>query len=71
MQKLKKYKDEINQHFTGIAINFEQNPIYNINQVKKHYRNKFSLVDNISLVENEINCFFVAPRYVVGCLLDN
>jgi|SRR5690554_3351796 len=70
IEKLKNYKI-LHSTFTGVAINFEQNPNYNKNKVIEDYNNykdlKFLDLDKpVSISENTINYFFVSRNYVLG-----
>jgi len=74
IEKLKNYKNS-HQVFTGIAINFEQNPNYNNKKVMEDYNNskelKFiELLKPISISENKINYFFISKEYVLGGTID-
>ena len=57
--------------FTGIAINFEQNPKYSVEAIYKDYNNydalKFTqLNEPILLLENTINYFFISKDFILG-----
>ncbi|NWG28997.1 MAG: hypothetical protein HXY48_10760 [Ignavibacteriaceae bacterium] len=70
IEKLRDYK-KLYSKFTGIAINFEQNPNYDKNKVIEDYNNyndlRFLEVEKpISISENTINYFFISRNYVLG-----
>lgn len=59
--------------FTGIALNFEQNPNYDKEKVKKDYNNFGDLLmedkNEIQLLEGTTNYFFISPKYIIGGFL--
>lgn len=58
---------KINRPFTGLALNFEQNPIYEKKSILHDYHNLNMLeVDKILVVENTINYYFIAKDYILG-----
>lgn len=70
IKKLFNYK-RLFPTFTGIAINFEQNPKYNIENIYRDYNNYDNLKledlgENILLAENEINYFFISKEFILG-----
>ncbi len=74
IKKLFDYK-RLYPTFTGIAINFEQHPTYDINKVKDDYNNFDSLKlieleKPISISENSINYFFITKYYVLGGIVN-
>lgn len=69
IKKLFDYK-RIFPTFTGIAINFEQNPKYSIESIYRDYNNydnlKFTqLKEPILLVKNAINYFFISKDFIL------
>lgn len=74
IEKLKDYK-KLNPIFTGVAINFEQNPDYNKSKVGEGYNNYnnlklFDLQKPVSILENTINYFFVSRNFVLGGIVN-
>lgn len=74
IEKLKDYK-KLNPAFTGIAINFEQNPDYNKNKVVEDYNNYndiklLELQKPVSISENTINYLFVSRNFVLGGIVN-
>lgn len=70
LEKLKDYKKS-HSSFTGIVINFEQNPKYEVECIYRDYNNydnlKFTqLKKPILLVENTINYFFICKDFILG-----
>ncbi len=70
IEKLREYKS-LHPAFTGITINFEQNPNYDKNKVLEDYNNyndlKFLELDKpVSILENTVNYFFISKNYLLG-----
>ena len=74
LEKLKDYKKS-HSSFTGIVINFEQNPNYESNKVQSAYNSydnlRFSKLENpLSISENMINCLFISKNYILSGIVD-
>lgn len=67
IEKLKEYKSN-RDSFCGIALNFEQNPNVEINDIKTCYEKiKFEEVKSeISIDESAINYFFIGRNFILG-----
>jgi len=70
IKKLQDYQ-KLHPSFTGLAINFEQNPYYNKEDVLKDYNdyNNIKMIDvkeSIDIVANSINYFFISKDFIVG-----
>ena len=75
IMKLCDYKKE-HHDFTGIAINFEQNPRVEKDSLFKDYNNHETLkieelTEGIELIPESINCFFICPKFTLGGLIIN
>lgn len=69
LEKLKDYKNS-HSSFTGIVINFEQNPNYESSKVQSAYNSydnlRFSNLEKpLSISENMINCLFISKNYIL------
>lgn len=74
LEKLKDYKIS-HKSFTGIVINFEQNPNYDSSKVQSAYNSydnlKFSQLEKpFSISENIINCLFISKNYILSGVVD-
>lgn len=74
LEKLKDYKKS-HSSFTGIVINFEQNPNYESSKVQSAYNSydnlKFSKLEKpLSISENMINCLFISKNYILAGVVD-
>lgn len=74
LEKLKDYKKS-NSSFTGIVINFEQNPNYESSKVQSAYNSydnlRFSNLEKpLSISENMINCLFISKNYILCSVVD-
>lgn len=74
LEKLKDYKKS-NSSFTGIVINFEQNPNYESSKVQSAYNsydklNFCKLEKPLSISENMINCLFISKNYILGSIVN-
>ena len=74
IEKLKDYK-RLNPTFTGVAINFEQNPNYDKDKILEDYNSyndlKFLELDKpVSISENTINYFFISKNYLLGGIVN-
>lgn len=74
LEKLKDYKRS-HPSFTGIVINFEQNPNYDSSKVQSAYNSyenlKFSQLEKqFSISENIINCLFITKNYILSGVVD-
>lgn len=74
LEKLKDYKKS-HSSFSGIVINFEQNPNYESSKVQSAYNSydnlKFSKLEiPLSISENMINCLFISKNYILSCVVD-
>lgn len=74
LEKLKDYKNS-HSSFTGIVINFEQNPNYESSKVQSAYNSydnlRFSNLEKpLSISENMINCLFISKNYILSSIID-
>lgn len=74
LEKLKDYKKS-HSSFTGIVINFEQNPNYESIKVQSAYNSydnlRFSKFEKpLSISENMINCLFISKNYILSGIID-
>lgn len=74
LEKLKDYRKS-HSSFTGIVINFEQNPNYDSSKVQSAYNSydnlKFSKLEKtLSISENMINCLFISKNYILSSVVD-
>ncbi len=74
LEKLKDYKNS-HSSFTGIVINFEQNPNYESSKVQSAYNSydnlKFSNLEKpLSISVNMINCLFISKNYILSGIVD-
>jgi len=74
LEKLKDYKKS-HSSFTGIVINFEQNPNYELGKVQSAYNSydnlRFSKLEKpLSISENMINCLFISKYYILSGSVD-
>jgi hypothetical protein len=74
LEKLKDYKKS-HSSFTGIVINFEQNPNYESSKVQSAYNSydnlRFSKLEKpLSISENMINCLFISKNYILSGIVD-
>lgn len=74
LEKLKDYKNS-HSSFTGIVINFEQNPNYESSKVQSVYNSydnlRFSNLEKpLSISENMINCLFISKNYILSGIVD-
>jgi len=74
LEKLKDYKKS-NSSFTGIVINFEQNPNYESSKVQSAYKsydklNFCRLEKPLSISENMINGLFISKNYILGSIVN-
>jgi len=74
LEKLKDYKKS-HSSFTGVVINFEQNPNYESSKVQSAYNSydnlKFSKLEiPLSISENMINCLFISKNYILRGVVD-
>ena len=74
LEKLKDYKKS-HSSFTGIVINFEQNPNYESSKVQSSYNSygnlKFNNLEKpLSISENMINCLFISKNYILASVVD-
>jgi hypothetical protein len=74
LEKLKDYKI-FHPSFTGILINFEQNPNYESSKVQSAYNsydnlNFCKLEKPLSISENMINCLFISKNYILCSVVD-
>jgi len=70
IKKLQDYQ-KLHPNFTGIAINFEQNPLYKKEKLIHDYENyvkNINILDaeKIEIVENFINYFIIGKDFIIG-----
>lgn len=70
IEKLRDYQ-KLHPNFTGLAINFEQNPNYKKEDIFKDYNNynnikMIDVIESLDIVENSINYFFISKDFIVG-----